>query len=291
MERDHVLLNEERISLWERIVKWRANSPFTPSDPENDSPSDIPEAPDFPENEAVILPSSLPESGRSRELTNLEVQLREGQANEALKTIRECLSQRLVLIRKKKTDHDKVSTRQASGAYTRLTAQMDQAAVIYRKAYDAMIKLGMNQNHPVYRPLLDQDLSAGDIFNQNRTLGHGYKPNAPWIWYTSGVFSTNSIAQNWLEEGMSHVLRNIAYWLPTVVRVQFLESKVNRDRWNEEVELLETELVRTKTYFATISHEWVKLAASATDGRAAYCHRLAATYHRLESEVEKLISE
>ncbi|PVF91436.1 hypothetical protein CPB86DRAFT_719431, partial [Serendipita vermifera] len=275
MEREHVLLAEECISLWEWIVKWRMHSPFAPSDMENDSPSDIPDAPDFPEDEAVILPSSMSELGGLRELANLELQLREGQANEALKTIRECLSQRLVLIRKKKADHDKVSTRQASSAYDRLTAQMNQAAVVYRKAYNAMIKLGMNIDHPVYRPLHAQDLGVGDIFNTNRTLGQGYKPNAPWIWYTSGVFSSNSLAQSWLEE---------------VVRVQFLESKVNRDRWNEEVELLETELKRTRTYFATISQEWAKRAKSVTGGCAAYCYRMAGTYHLLGTNVQKLIS-
>lgn len=61
--------------------------------------------------------------------------------------------------------------------------------------------------------------------------------------------------------------------------------KVNRDRWKEEVMLLEEEITRTERYFRHFSEcltvQWRQTRA----GRAAYLARMAATYLMLAEDV------
>lgn len=265
MERDHVLLAHARTSLWERILNWRDRSPLEFGDPEANR-----EEPEFPEDHPITLPSSLPNISRPHDLANLELQLREGQANDALRTIRSCLSQRLVLNREKKNNRSQHNGRLLNNAVGRFEVPINQAATQYRKAYNTMIQLGMRQDHPVYRPLEDKDLTAGNVFNPARPLGRGHEPAIPWIWYNSGVVAQDSLADNWLEE---------------VIRVQFLDAKVNRDRWIEETELLDIELDRTRQYFRFFSQEWDSFAQKNSGGRAAYGKRMAAKYSILTEDV------
>jgi hypothetical protein len=71
------------------------------------------------------------------------------------------------------------------------------------------------------------------------------------------------------------------------MRVQFLDMKVNRDRWQEEVELLEAEIGRTINYFKHLSEEWRNLAKrSVSCGCMAYGHCMANTYDRLARQAE-----
>lgn len=73
----------------------------------------------------------------------------------------------------------------------------------------------------------------------------------------------------------------------TVTRVQFLDVKVNRDRWSEEVELLEKEISRTIQYFRYMEELFRYEALTGTiAGYAAYCWRMAGVYGNLAEKTE-----
>lgn len=71
-----------------------------------------------------------------------------------------------------------------------------------------------------------------------------------------------------------------------MIRVQFLDLKVNRDRWVEEVALLEEELKRTQTYFRRVSSLLHLRSFEYYGGYAAYLARMASVYSRLADGVQ-----
>jgi hypothetical protein len=61
--------------------------------------------------------------------------------------------------------------------------------------------------------------------------------------------------------------------------------KVNRDRWIEEVILLEEEVGRTERYYRYFSVRLTERSRQTQAGVAAYLARMAATYLKLAEEV------
>lgn len=265
MEREHVLLNRARSAPWGRIIGWRTRLP-TGLDAVDDL--DNTEEPlSYPEDENILLPSSLPREDCPPDLGALELRLREGQANDSLKAIRTCLSQRLVLLRDKITNaRGQDLNARANSTINRFNIQIAQAAAQYRQAYRAMRVLGMEENK-TYQELKEEHISTSNVFNSNRSLGRGDEAGPSWIWRNNVSQMGDSLDANLLEE---------------VMRVQFLDVKVNHDRWKEEVELLEAEITRTIDYFKYFAGEWRALAKRSTSrGRRAYGYRMASTYDQL----------
>jgi hypothetical protein len=76
-----------------------------------------------------------------------------------------------------------------------------------------------------------------------------------------------------------------------VDRVKWFRDRADRDRFREEVEILEAEFERTMTSFNRLSDVWTQLASSATGpGRAAYAWRKAVMYQGLEQECKQAYS-
>ncbi|KIM19648.1 hypothetical protein M408DRAFT_313788, partial [Serendipita vermifera MAFF 305830] len=202
-EREHVLLARRRISLWRRIVEWRARA--TEQVEEEDQEAMDPN--DRPEEERIDLPSSMPPAERSPELARVELQLREGQANDALKGIRVALSQMLVLRRDKQANvRGQVSSSRASGNIQRLNTQTKRLAEQYRQSYLAMIELGMPATHQTYRPLRDADLNSRNVFETNRPLGRGNEAPISWIWHMHETNGERQFDNDWLDEGKAPTL-------------------------------------------------------------------------------------
>jgi hypothetical protein len=65
--------------------------------------------------------------------------------------------------------------------------------------------------------------------------------------------------------------------------------KVNKERWEEEVELLGVELERVGHWFRHASEAWRRQAGDQHVGIAAYSARMASTYDKLNQEVLNLI--
>ncbi|PVF91605.1 hypothetical protein CPB86DRAFT_303151 [Serendipita vermifera] len=270
MERDHVLLSRARSSLWGRIVEWKTRLP-TELDAIGDF-NDMEEPLSYPEDEQILLPSSLAREECPPDLGILELRLREGQANDSLKTIRLCLSQRLLLYRDKRLNaRGQELNARANSTINRFNIQINQAAEQYRQAHRAMCTLGMKAND-TYQDLKEADITTSNVFNTNRSVGRGKDTGPSWIWRSNSAQMGDALDANLLEE---------------VMRVQFLDVKVNHDRWKEEVELLEAEIARSISYFKHFATEWSNLAnRSASRGCVAYCYRMAAMYGQLAQKAE-----
>lgn len=199
MNPDHALLYRDRNSLWIRIVDWHNRAPVELNTGRLLDPD---EPPAQPEDEPILLPSALDKDEIPPGFATVELLLREGQANDALRAIRACLSQRLVLIRDKATHaRGQYLNSRAQSVIDRLSAQLKKAEGQYNHAYQAMLTLGMNGDNHKYRKLMKEDLITGNEFERNRPLGQGYERPVSWVWHNTGAMNEHSLDQNWLEEG------------------------------------------------------------------------------------------
>ncbi|KAG8818805.1 hypothetical protein FRC19_010305 [Serendipita sp. 401] len=275
MEIESDLLERERKQLWDRLLQWRLDSP-TAQITGDDLTFDI-EADDttYPEDEPVILPSSLPSQQRPLQLAQIEQRLREGQANDALEAIRTFLAHRVALFRTKRLDMSgQKSNTRADAVVRRVGEQIQHAAAQYRRAYRAMLSLGMSPANSIYQDLQDSHLTPGSVFDVPHIPGQGRELS--WIWQNTDVI--RNMDDNWLDE---------------VERVQFLDAKVHCDRWAEEVELLKTELGRTNEFFSHLSTLWNRqsLSPSLPPGQSAFCCRMAERYRSMAWDVQKYIEK
>ena len=71
-------------------------------------------------------------------------------------------------------------------------------------------------------------------------------------------------------------------------QVKWFRDRADRDRFCEEVEILEAEFQRTVISFGRMSEVWLQMATDATGpSSAAYAHRKAAMYQGLEEECKQ----
>ena len=61
-------------------------------------------------------------------------------------------------------------------------------------------------------------------------------------------------------------------------RVKWFRARADRDRWQEDVEILEEELKRIQRGFTAYSDLWTQVASQESEGKAAYAYRKAAMY-------------
>ncbi|CAG8741934.1 3024_t:CDS:2, partial [Acaulospora colombiana] len=100
MDIEHDRLAADRNVLIERIAKWRSQRPATgETDPleVSNCESDLDDPSTLPEHEPLSLPSNLPPDERLNKCSEVELSLREGQANDALAGLRLRLSQQVAL--------------------------------------------------------------------------------------------------------------------------------------------------------------------------------------------------
>jgi hypothetical protein len=70
-----------------------------------------------------------------------------------------------------------------------------------------------------------------------------------------------------------------------VDRVKWFRERADRDRFREEVQILEAEFERAIISFRRMSDVWTQLTSKvATPGSAAYAHRKAIMYRGLEED-------
>ena len=139
-----------------------------------------------PENVTLYLPSSFKPYQRKdlgwQEMGNMELQLREGQANDALERLRECLAEKSLRFRKevRSAKSQKKMTR-AWDSVHRMEDQIKQAVVTYRAARDAIGELGEAADLERFQEITKSDLKmSGDIVEENRV---GQRSSVlPWFW-------------------------------------------------------------------------------------------------------------
>ncbi|KIJ23837.1 hypothetical protein M422DRAFT_195437 [Sphaerobolus stellatus SS14] len=229
-----------------------------------------------PENESLYLPSDF-QSPVERtdfgleEAGLLEMQLREGEANDALEAIRLAIKQLAldVQYKKKEVTGQKDSTR-AHDELKRKCAARNKYVIKYRQAFRAMIRLGMVEGQTPHKELKDSDLRIKGMTGAGE-LGEGTKEES-WIW--SAMFDPSLPVSQRTE------------WENEFDRVRWFRAKANKDRWEEEIDILEEEFQRTKRSFARMEQVWKALAHVCDDtaegwGKRAYAHQQVGMYQLL----------
>ena len=138
------------------------------------------------ENVTLYLPSNFKLHERKnlgwQEFGNMELQLREGQANDSLEKLRECLAEKSLWFRKelRLAKGQKKMTR-AWDSIHRMEDQIKQAVVEYRAARDAIGELGEAVDLERFQKITKSDLKmSGDIVEENRV---GQRNSVlPWFW-------------------------------------------------------------------------------------------------------------
>jgi hypothetical protein len=139
-----------------------------------------------PENIPLHLPSTFTASQRKslgwQELGKMELQLREGQANDALERLRECLAEKSLKFRTevRPANSQKKATR-AWGSVHRMDNQIKETVVMYRTARNAIGELGEAADLKRFQEIKRSDLKmSGDIVEENRV---GQRNSVlPWFW-------------------------------------------------------------------------------------------------------------
>ncbi|CCA75955.1 hypothetical protein PIIN_09951 [Serendipita indica DSM 11827] len=100
--------------------------------------------------------------------------------------------------------------------------------------------------------------------------------NLSWIWQVRELGEQVNRGESWLEE---------------VLRVQYLETKVNFDRWDEERSLVWAEFGFTKNSFHHMEHFWSMRAMQPEmqPGENAHAWSMVEYYSRLAAEMQACV--
>lgn len=184
----------EQIKLSNPAVTGRASL----SDEDTDDEEDW-----MPELEQLYLPSetSQPQLTRLSLLgfRNQELELRRGQANDALEQLRVALGHKALLLRTEvRHARSQVTQSRAWGLAKAADRQVQMYAAVYRMARRAMVALGADNNMlETYKELSDQDIKVNaDITEENRLYQRSHV--LPWIWLLPGQQEGQDSA--WMEE-------------------------------------------------------------------------------------------
>ena len=134
----------------------------------------------------LYLPSNFSLQQRSeyglQELGNLEYELREGQANDSLERLRECLAEKSLRFRTevRPAKSQKKMTR-AWDSVHRMEDQIKQTVVTYRAARHTIKELGEAADLERFQEIQKPDLKmSGDIVEENRVSQRSSV--LPWFW-------------------------------------------------------------------------------------------------------------
>jgi hypothetical protein len=139
-----------------------------------------------PEQMVLYLPSSFTLQERKEygieNLGTMEYELREGQANDALERLRECLAEKSLRFRTEvRTAKSQKKMTKAWSSIHRVEDHVKQAVVTYRIARQAIGELGGAADLEKFQEITKSDLKmSGDIVEENRV---GQRSSVlPWFW-------------------------------------------------------------------------------------------------------------
>ncbi|KAI0054763.1 hypothetical protein BV25DRAFT_1816572 [Artomyces pyxidatus] len=221
-------------------------------------------------DEIVIdLPTSRGPKTRAhailKEAIQIELELRKGEANDALDDVRTQIITNYGWKRQKKTTVKGVARGTKANRAIRLKQQaIDRAAHRYRRARHCLIQLGIEKKDlEAYRTLARKDLVAFNVFQSSDQLGDS-KKEASWIWGSYRFVDK-------MTEGPAQA------FCVAASKVRWFREHASMRRWHEELLLLAEEMARLVRYFKHYRATWEKKAGT-HDGRgergmAAYARR------------------
>ncbi|GLB34092.1 hypothetical protein LshimejAT787_0109760 [Lyophyllum shimeji] len=267
------ILSNSRAKLNQEITNWRQEqlSRF-PSLHSEQKSADGSHAEELP----LLLPSSFSTDRRSilglNRLAQIEYQLREGQAHDALAEVRLAIKTCNANLQFKRNQvHGQRPNTRAQQYLRTLEAEKLAALEKYQRAYRALLALGLSPEDQSLRPLDKTQLWMKNVTERHQ-MGHS-KTQDPWFWHAgrpSGLSPEEEDA-----------------WSLEMDRVKWFRDRAARDRSREEKEILEEEFRRSVTSFQRMSQVWTELAKDAKESRVgygAYGYRQAAMYGKLADD-------
>ncbi|KIJ58337.1 hypothetical protein HYDPIDRAFT_102895, partial [Hydnomerulius pinastri MD-312] len=220
---------------------------------------------------SCMNPNRLLELGLGH-LGEEELQLRTGQANDALARIRIALGQLAVLYRQnlRSTNSVRSGTR-AQKAIQDCKAKAMWHARSYQRARKAMEHLGASDKVlETYQLISPSHLTVNkDITEENR-FGQG-SDRLPWFWRVQGI--NNDSSDQWMDE---------------FYRISWLKAKARYCRWTEELALVKHEMHWTMLWFEKHQSEWAKrMVTSEEPGHIAYAAKQVLMYKSFAEEARK----
>jgi len=287
-------LQEKRNVLTGQIKRWRelqllympgavAPPPLTRED-NTDENND-----ENVEDMSLVLPSALKPVERlaicRHRVAELEQQFRLAQLGDSLAELRRVRRIRRTLL----INHRTQIAGQGQRANTRsrsviggIQERIDRFAQRYRAAYQALLQLNPSGNwQETYLELKDRDNRGPGKEVEEEGVGDGsYAPS--WIWLLNPRARDASGASD-SDEGATDEEVNDA------MRVEWATSFVRRERWAEEVQLLQEEMRRVVAFLEWKSTDWrskrearsASVAPDIQSGLDAYARKQAAVYHDL----------
>ncbi|TDL14299.1 hypothetical protein BD410DRAFT_734297, partial [Rickenella mellea] len=270
IERDQEQLEAE-LRKWRRMQ--RELMPAAGDAISNSAPCEI-------EDEILFLPSDFSavqhtELGLTH-LVLVEQSLRQGEANDALRDLRAAIKHSVVLRQqKRKNVHDQRPNTRAQQIIKSADNMKLRWATKYRHARRCLATLAFPEVDAKYPELHDQDMWMKTV-DTAHTLGDGQKTEG-WIWRVGPMGRMEDEEQG--------------EWSLELDRVQWFRAMADKDRWQEEVEILEAEFGRCVRSFRRMAAVWGDLARPQTKkGYAAYAWRQASMFGRMEKEaIQKFI--
>ncbi|KAK7678352.1 hypothetical protein QCA50_018701 [Cerrena zonata] len=192
------------------------------------------------EKQTLLLPSAFGRgecAGRLKDITKVELAIRTGQANDTLHALRLAIGQKSFVFRNKVR---KGHTNPNSGYHDRLRnyaevqtigGTIDYLAKVYMSAHKAMISLNASdETMSKYQVLHKSDVGANTAIVNFNAAGQR-NATLSWIWQRH------------------HSATEDPVWIQELYRVNWLRAKCRKDRWDEELELIKSELHWTKLYY------------------------------------------
>ncbi|KAK7692299.1 hypothetical protein QCA50_003924 [Cerrena zonata] len=264
------------------------DSEWSNEDDEDDDPVDagVHSTEDVPHCEPVLpelIPLPLPSSfsrderlGRLHYLTDCELKLRAGQANDALHNLRIAIAHKSFVfrsrIRKNATTNGYTMRLRSYGDAHAVQMTIDQAAKVYRTARKAMVLLGASSTMlSNYQVLLKEDLVSSTAVADPNARGQS-RNKLSWIWRTT-----------------SHADNPV--FLDEMLRVNWLRAKSRRDRWKEEKVLLRSEMSWTEQYFTYNMNLWIERSKGTSAGAQCYALKEAVTWQRFAHLAQKALAK
>ncbi|EDR04394.1 uncharacterized protein LACBIDRAFT_304634 [Laccaria bicolor S238N-H82] len=244
------------------------------------------------EEEPLYLPSDfLPEEHGSLGLTTVaevEYQLREGEANDAVTSLCQAIIHGMVLL-ENKSQHSR-GVYQNMRALTYMNNVKDRKAAWashYRHSRNKILHLAGKTLLDDFPPLLDQDMFAKNAAGA-RGLGEGSKTDS-WIW-TFGKL-----------RGMGKDEK--ASFIMETEKVQWCQARTDMEHWIEEVEIIKEEFRRFVRGCERMETVWTELSKSQVvskkyvfgekppSGFRAYAPQKADMYQRMATDTRKCFSK
>ncbi|KIK13391.1 hypothetical protein PISMIDRAFT_118988, partial [Pisolithus microcarpus 441] len=231
----------------------------------------------------VPLPSKFGsaycKANKFHHLVEMELELRMGQANDALHGLHLALADKAVIFRGVVRPAMNYSMRtQAWQMIHSIDTSIKQCAAIYRQCWLAMIALGASSDIlDCYQELQKSHLSTSvAAFTQGTHDHHGSQ--LPWFWTIDIPKDTDS-----------------KIWLSEFYHIHWLCTKVAKDCWEEENELVTSEFQWVMNFFQYRAKRWNEIymanKSAGNHGATCYAARQQAMYDRLTEQAQLIWQE